>query len=308
MSVLVIPVLMIYTVLIGMPLPAMRALLAAAFILVARGWGASVHREDLFGLSLIVMMIFIPDLPRSVSMDLSVMAVLGVLAALRKEAGSTKKDVPDMSPLATVKTGLWVTLFTTPLLWGVFNIGDLVGIFSNPVIVPLAGEFLLLAGFAYLGLEIFFGWSSSVLELFLKACSQAVIGLATFFSGIRLGQISLPPVPPLILLVSNGWLLGLFLRKNHSRSLGTDVFPLLIIMAPIFFLSVSDHLLYNRGFSGVSGGRSDVMPALVHYSGPGPVAAGEQIVLFPGWLWRPQVEVRNLSRLVHVPSSVAPGR
>lgn len=308
MAVLVIPVLIVYTILIGVPLPAGRALLAASFILVTRGWGASLHREDLFGISVIVMMIFVPDLPRSMSMDLSIMAVLGVLASLRKDEKSPRRDLSLVIPSETLKTGLWVTLFTTPLLWGVFNIGDLVGIFSNPLIVPLAGEFLLPVGFAYLGLVFFFGWAPSVLAELLKACSRAVIGLATFFSGIRLGQISLPPVPPVFLLFFNGWLLGLLLRKKHSRSLGSDIFPLVIVIAPILVLSVANHLLDRKTGKGGSGMTGEVMPALVRQSSQDPIVPGRESFFFSKWLWSPQMEYRNLSKLVQVPSDDVGGR
>jgi competence protein ComEC len=308
LAAMVIPVLIIYTILIGMPLPAGRALLAASFILLTRGWGASLHREDLFGISVIAMMIFTPDLPRSMSMDLSIMAVLGILVSLRKDEGSPRRDLSGVVPPETLKAGLWVTLFTTPLLWGVFNVGDLVGILSNPVIVPLAGELILPAGFAYLGMVFFFGWASSALSVFLKACSRAVIGLATFFSGIRLGQISLPPLPPVFLLAFNGWLLGLFLRKKHSGSPGSDVFPLLIVIFPILVLSVSEHLLYGDAVKRTSGKTIEVMPALVHQSALDPVALGRGTVSFDGWFWIPQMEARNLARLVQLQSGDTGGR
>lgn len=308
LAVLVIPVLIVYTILIGIPLPAGRALLAASFLLVARGWGASVHREDLFGISVIVMMIFVPDLPRSISMDLSIMAVLGVMAALRMNEGKTRHDVSGMIPLESMKTGLWVTFFTTPLLWEVFDVGDLVGIFSNPVIVPLAGEILLPAGFACLGLAFFFGGAPSILMSFLDVCSRAVIGLATFFSGIRLGQISLPPLPPIFLLAFNGWMLGIFLRKKHSRGPGYDVLPLLVVISPILFLSVSEHLLDKQSPKMAYVEAGEVLPALVRQPDSDGAVRGNGGLAFSGWLWNPQVEVRNLSRLVQLPSLDAGGK
>lgn len=308
LAILVIPVLIAYTTLIGMPLPAGRALLAASFVLASRGWGASLHREDLFGISVIVMMILIPDLPRSISMDLSLMAVLGVLAALRKEASERRRDVSAFITAETLETGLWVTLFTTPLLWGVFNIGDLVGILSNPVIVPLAGEVLLPAGFAYLGLVFFFGWTSSLLEAFLNVCSRAVISLATFFSGIRLGQISLPSVPTVFLLAFNGWLLGLFLRKKHSRGLFADIVPLLLMIAPILFLSAADHVLRNKSGQRFLTNPPGVMPALVRRSEIVPVVATKETFGLGGLLWSPEREYRNLVRLAQTPAGYAGGR
>jgi len=301
LAILVIPILIAYATLIGMPPPAGRALLSAIFVLVSRGWGVSIHREDLFGISLIAMMILIPDLPRSISMDLSLMAVLGVLAALRKEEHSSRSVPAALFSVETVKTGLWVTLFTTPLLWGIFHIGDFVGIVSNPVIVPLAGEVLLPAGFAYLGLAFFVGWAPLVLEHFLGVCSRAVIALATFFSGIRLGQISLPAVPAVFLLIFNGWLLGLFLRQKYSRGLAREIFPLLMVITPILFLSVTNH------FTGKGAGQSSsmdwggVMPAIVRQTDSIPVFSGKEPLAFAGWSWSPQREVLNLSQLVQTP-------
>jgi competence protein ComEC len=301
LAILVIPILIAYADLIGMPPAAGRALLAAIFVLVSRGWGVSIHREDLFGISLIAMMILIPDLPRSISMDLSLMAVLGVLAALRKEENSSGSVSSDLISVETLKTGLWVTLFTTPLLWGAFHIGDFVGIFSNPVIVPLAGEVLLPVGFAYLGLAFFFGWAPMYLENFLSGCSRAVIALATFFSGIRLGQISLPSVPPVFLLIFNGWLVGLFLRKKYSRGLAREVFPLLIVITPILFLSVTNHFIGKGAGQSPLKDWSAVMPAIVRQSESVPVFEGKEALAFAGWLWSPQRELLNVSRLVQSP-------
>ena len=300
-AILVIPILIAYASLIGMPPPAGRALLAAIFVLVSRGWGVSIHREDLFGISLMAMMILIPDLPRSTSMDLSLMAVLGVLAALRKEDHSGTSVPSALFSAETVKSGLWVTLFTTPLLWGVFHIGDFVGIVSNPVIVPLAGEVLLPAGFAYLGLALFLGWVPLYLENVLSVCSRAVIALATFFSGIRLGQISLPAVPPVLLLIFNGWLVGLFLRQKYSRGLAREIFPLLIVITPILFLSVTNHFTGKGAGQSTSVDWSGVMPAVVRQSENGPVFSGKEPLAFAGWSWSPQREVLNLSRLVQTP-------
>ena len=301
LAILVIPILIAYATLIGMPPPAGRALLSAIFVLVSRGWGVSIHREDLFGISLIAMMILIPDLPRSISMDLSLMAVLGVLAALRKEEHSSRSVPAALFSVETVKTGLWVTLFTTPLLWGVFHIGDFVGIVSNPVIVPLAGEVLLPAGFAYLGLAFFVGWAPLILEHFLGVCSRAVIALATFFSGIRLGQISLPAVPAVFLLIFNGWLVGLFLRQKYSRGLAREIFPLLMVITPILFLSVTNHFNGKGAEQSPSMDWGGVMPAIVRQSESIPVFSGKEPLVFAGWSWSPQREVLNLSRLVQTP-------
>ena len=103
-------------------------------------------------------------------------------------------------------------------------------------------------------------------------------------------------------------MLGIFLRKKHSRGLGYDVLPLLVVISPILFLSVSEHLLDKQSPKMAYVEAGEVLPALVRQPDSDGAVRGNGGLAFSGWLWNPQVEVRNLSRLVQLPSLDAGGK
>ncbi len=301
-AVLVLPVLFLYTILIGAPSPAVRALLAACLILLLSGWGRPVHREDLFGVSVMGMIFWNPEWTVSLSMELSLMALLGVMAALRTRSRMKMGHSMGGWVSETIGSGLWVTLFTIPLLWAVFGVLDLVGILSNPVIVPLAGEILLPSGFACLAVLWFFGQSPSVLTGWVDFLGQSVIGLATFFSRTHLGQISLPALPPLFFILLISWLLALFLRRQGSLTM--HAIPVVFLLFPMVILPVSRAV--GRDIKAMPpGGHRHIAPSIGTLSGvvPDPpfesIAAGRLV-------WSPEKEFENLRaavQLADVPGS-----
>lgn len=198
-GVCVIPVLGCYLLLIGSPLPALRAVGGFVLVLVARILGFRWSWEDSLGISVVVLCLLNPDSPLSLSLDLSLSALFGVAIFLKAGRRSFEGE-PSLEAGFEVRDavilGSVITVTTLPLLWLEYRQLDWVGIVSNGVIVPVAGDLLLPAGFLY-GLFLLFvpsGWGPATFAM--EKLGESVVGLVSFFSRIPYGQIPLPPVSP----------------------------------------------------------------------------------------------------------------
>ncbi|MHB8423429.1 MAG: ComEC/Rec2 family competence protein [Leptospirales bacterium] len=210
-GVCVIPVMGCYLILIGSPLPALRAVGGFALVLVARLMGFRWSWEDSLGISVVALCLLNPDSPLSLSLDLSLSALFGVAIFLRMGRGRREGD--HSSPAGfefreAMVLGSVITVTTLPLLWFSYQQLDWVGILSNGVIVPVAGDLFLPAGFLYglfLGLVPAGWWPLTGL---LEKLGESVVGLVSLFSRFPDGQIPLPPLSPVGFIVLCGSIMG----------------------------------------------------------------------------------------------------
>ncbi len=200
LGVCVVPVMGCYLLLIGSPLPALRAMEGFVLVLVARAMGFRWSWEDLLGLSVIGLSILNPQCPLSLSLDLSLSALFGVAIFLRmgKRYGgeSSLPGADGVGVREAVLLGGLITMTTLPLLWLAYRQLDWIGIVSNGIIVPVAGDLLLPAGFLYALVLIVCpaGWAPATFAL--EKLGESVVGLVSFFSRIPYGQIALPGLSP----------------------------------------------------------------------------------------------------------------
>ncbi|MHB1286548.1 MAG: ComEC/Rec2 family competence protein [Leptospirales bacterium] len=208
----VVPVMGCYLLLIGTPLPALRAMGAFVLGVAARAMGVRGSWEDILGLSMIGMGILNPESPLSLSLDLSLSALWGVALFLRwgnrRQDGPLGVDPNGSEGLDAVVLGVFVTLTTLPLLWLAYRQLDWVGIVSNGIIVPVAGDLFLPAGFFYSLFLILFPTGWAPLTAGLEALGESVIGLVSFFSRIPHGQILLPVLSPGLFVIVFTLILG----------------------------------------------------------------------------------------------------
>ncbi len=222
----VVPVMGCYLLLIGTPLPALRAMGGFALGIAARAMGVRGSWEDLLGLSMIGLGVLNPDAPLSLSLDLSLSALWGVALFLRwgnrNQEDSLGVALSGVAGLDGVVLGIFVTLTTLPLLWLAYRQLDWVGIVSNGIIVPVAGDLFLPAGFLYSLFLILFpsGWAP--LTSGLESMGESVIGLVSFFSRIPHGQIHLPVLSPGLFVIAFTLILG-GLQVMARRPLGEGI-------------------------------------------------------------------------------------
>ncbi len=217
-----VPVLVLYLTLIGSPLPAVRAVMAFVLLMAFRSTGRMTSWPDVFGLSLLGILALYPESPLSLSMDLSLLALWGLLLGCRWESsGKGEREEKDFEGSGRgfrehLVTGVAVMLTTLPLLW--FSVGkaDWVGIFSNVFVVPVAGDLFLPLGFLATILLSFFpeGWPPY--NFLVEKTGEAAVGLVDFFSRIPYGQVKLPPVSPLTLLLMTSLILLAVRWKNRE--------------------------------------------------------------------------------------------
>ncbi len=226
LGILVLLVMGLYLGLIGAPLPAQRAFLGLALFFVARTVRPAWSWNDVFGLSVLVLMCADPLAPLSLSFDLSLSALMGLVFYLdrtsraKAESGGEEYQGNRERFREAFRAGVFITATTSPLLWLCFRQFDWVGIVSNGIVVPLAGDILLPAGFVYAGILGFFPHGWILPTEILEALGRSVLGLVTFFSRLPHGQIPMPALSPAAFITLWG-AIGSLLGRNASVKQGT---------------------------------------------------------------------------------------
>ena len=288
---LLVPVLVLYLTLIGSPLPAVRAVMAFVLLMAFRSTGRMTSWPDVFGLSLLGILALYPEAPLSLSMDLSLLALWGLLLGSRWESsGKGEKEGEDGEGRERgfrghLVTGAAVMLTTLPLMW--FSVGkaDWVGIFSNIFVVPVAGDLFLPLGFlATMLLSVYpDGWPP--FNFLVEKTGEAAVGLVDFFSRIPYGQVGLPPVSPLTLLLMTSLIL-LAVRWKNRESLRGGKGTIAGLSAVIALSVVLSHVVFPGGIKGPE--RALSQPA---------EKGGKQ------WRWDPLREGHNLEWFLSLQSS-----
>jgi competence protein ComEC len=248
LGILSLAVMGFYLILIGAPLPAQRAFLGLAVLTAARGIAPSWTWKDALGFSVLVLLVVDPEAPLSLSFDLSLSALLGLAVFLDRadngegnaRAGPLRKGIGARA-LEVLLGGAYITLATAPLLWLCFRLFDWVGIVSNGIVVPLAGDVLLPAGFVYAGVLWAFPQGWSLPNAILETIGQSVLGLVTAFSRFPHGQIPMPHLPPAAFLALSGAVHLWLTRGGRSRPGAA-----LAALAAVLVLSAAVHGLGER--------------------------------------------------------------
>ncbi|MCL4486448.1 MAG: ComEC/Rec2 family competence protein [Nitrospirae bacterium] len=222
-----LPLLGLYTVMIGLPPAAVRAFLAFGLLAVLKIVFVDLSFPEILGLSTIIMLAFMPSLARSLSFILSLLALWALILRQSPLAEKNKNGKGFDSPLQSFRSGILITLFTTPLLALVFRTASPAGIVANPVLVPIAGDLLLPLGFFDLFLRMLLPHTPWVLVLLTGALSHAVLGLAAGFASLPGSALTLPRANPLLVLL---FYLAIFLLMISSRPSIRRSAPLLLFL------------------------------------------------------------------------------
>lgn len=240
-GILVLAVMALYLGLIGAPLPAQRAFLGLSLLFFARTFRPAWSWNDVFGLSVLVLLCADPRAPLSLSFDLSLSALLGLVFYLDRSApvedgpGGEQTEGNRNRFREAFRAGAFITATTSPLLWLCFRQFDWVGIVSNGIVVPLAGDVLLPAGFVYAGILGLFPHGWALPTEILETLAHSVLGLVTFFSRFPHGQVPMPALPPAAFITLCG-AVGSFLARKGNLKRGTVLLSataILVLIATI---------------------------------------------------------------------------
>ena len=208
---IILPLLLSYTLMIGAPEAADRAFVGFALVAIFRLAFVDLDFSAILGLSTILMLIFSPRLATSLSFLLSLLALWGIVLAGRKTSASsnTPNQARGLSPL---RTGAVVTLLTAPLVAAVFRTINPEALIDNLLVVPLAGDILLPLGAGELLLHLLKPDPLALVSLSITSLSHAVLGLVHALARFPGASFSLPPPNPLLIalfyLVASGLLLS----------------------------------------------------------------------------------------------------
>jgi competence protein ComEC len=200
-----LPILALYTCIIGLPPAAVRAFFAFLFVSLLKLFFIELDFSEILGLSILIMLFSFPALIHSLSFDLSVLALWGIVLSRKFQTEKDGNHHSGRTRLAekmadSLPAGLAITLLTAPLLALVFRTANPAGILSNPVVVPLAGDLLLPLGFLDL---LVFSTTGSTLPLFqpvITLLSHIVFGLVHGFASLPGSQVDTFLPHPLVLL------------------------------------------------------------------------------------------------------------
>lgn len=258
--VLLLPVLGIYTLMIGLPPAAARAYLAFSLLAILRLLFVDLEFSEILGLSTLLMLAFAPSLARSLSFLLSLLALWGLVMHQRHVPEPGRKK-PGSHPLReSFQAGLIITLLTAPLLALVFRTMNPAGIIANPVIVPVAGDLLLPLGFLDLLLLLILPHTPTIVLLLTGSLAHIVLGLAGGFARLPGSEVKIPGGNPVLVLLF--YLAVILLLVTPTATIRRVFLPLFFLFLAAILLpgskrtgqyfpaavpDVSGHLAYQPG-------------------------------------------------------------
>lgn len=242
-----LPVLALYTLIIGLPPAAVRAFLGFLLIAILKLFFVELDFSETVGLSTLLMILILPELIHSLSFDLSILALWGIVL-FKKSRGKapagihSSKDRGFDKLESSLSAGLAITLLTAPLLASLFRTVNPAGILSNPVIVPVAGDILLPLGFLDLLSTFVILHPLPLLPQILSVISHIILGLVHGFARMPGSLITTPSPHPIMLLL---FYLGVVLGLMTPRSL--PLMKTLLALGVLFSLSLipEDHSPLN---------------------------------------------------------------
>lgn len=247
------PALLFYVAITGFAAPVIRA----SIMLLCLTWGQGLHRErdtlnQLCLAGLVILGIWPAQLFQA-GFQLSMAAVLGIILfygplLYAYEKRRNKKRVHHKSQPGPMVQGLVLTFCATvgtlPILLYHFNSFTLMSFFSNLLVVPLIGVFLL-AGIGFLGIVSIVPFLSPILSVPVTFLGESIIvvldgindlGAAANILGINRGGLSLAETGLFLLLVFliSGYF---YLRQPYVRNtvMSLALALLLVMLAtPLF--------------------------------------------------------------------------
>ena len=209
---LVLPLLLCYTLMIGAPEAADRAFLGFALAVILRIAFVDLDFPAILGLSTLLILFLTPQLATSLSFLLSLLALWAIVLAGRK-ARSKENALPARAKgPAALKTGAAVTLLTAPLVAAVFRTINPEGLIDNLLVVPLAGDLLLPLGAGELLLHLLWPNPLALVSIPITSLSHAVLGLVQALASLPGASLSLSAPNPLLIavfyLIAAGFLLS----------------------------------------------------------------------------------------------------
>ncbi len=229
----VLPLLGLYTLMIGLPPAAARAFLAFFLVSLFKIFFVDLTFQEILGLSTLIMLIVVPSLARSLSFLLSLLALWALVLGQAVPSKNAKKGKGGDSFRQTLRSGVLITLFTTPLLALVFRSASPAGIIANPILVPLAGDMLLPLGFFDLLLRMVLPHTPLILTLLTGALSHSVLGLVAGFADLPGSALKVPGASPLLVLLFYMAVFLLMLKASPSIRLSAPPLLVLLIIALI---------------------------------------------------------------------------
>lgn len=234
----------LYILVAGAPPSAIRAGVAATFVLAAPLLGRQVSAVHFMTTMLAFVLAYNPQLVYSTGFQLSVAAVFGILLLtkpLKSLVNRTllkpfRKPPDQLSNLISVS--LAAQIATSPIVAATFDQVSVVGVLTNLVAVPLSGPILVLGLLGSLA-----GNVTPLLAYPLNACNgflvTILIRVAQASSSLPFASVTTPGVPPLLVaLFYAGCVPPIVAERVFSKEHGPMWAALLLLWAVLWLVLV----------------------------------------------------------------------
>ncbi|HJQ28639.1 MAG TPA: ComEC/Rec2 family competence protein [Rubrobacter sp.] len=193
----------LYILVAGAPPSAIRAGVAATFVLAAQVFGRQVSALHFMTTMLAVVLAYNPQLVYSTGFQLSVVAVFGILLLTKSLKSLVERTLlgpfrrPPEQLANLISVSLAAQIATSPIVAATFDQVAVVGVLTNLIAVPLSGPILVLGLLGSLA-----GNVTPLLAYPLNACNgflvTILIRVAQASSSLPFASITTPGVTPVL--------------------------------------------------------------------------------------------------------------
>jgi competence protein ComEC len=222
-----------YVLLIGAPLPSVRALLMLAVLLVGKGLGRNYDLLASVSFAGMLMLVIKPLAVHDPGFMISFGAMYSI-ALLYLPFNSMLRCIPS-AIRSTVALSLSVWLGLAPVLAYYFNYVSVISIIINIIAVPLS-MVITIAGFA----GVFVGIVSKALALYIFSVDYYLISLLTYIiktaSGLPIAGFHVPSLPIYIYVLYYG---GICIGIGFTKSAFFRIYTSRIVLAYLIMTTIA---------------------------------------------------------------------
>lgn len=233
--------IILYGILVGMPVSAVRAITMFGIFLGAKFIGRTYDMLSAWSFAVCLVLLERPHLIRDVSFQLSFMAVLGVAFFYVSFA---KKIVKTPAWASSVMVSLWVFLTTLPILLNAYYEVAFYSILLNLVIIPLMSAlmiftFLMLFTWWMVPVARFFAYIPTYILFLYKASCEKLAGMK--LSGLSLASRNLGAPGMWKVALYYGLLILVVSWGGQKRAIRRIVRSIMIMAMAVLLMLVRPH-------------------------------------------------------------------
>lgn len=243
---LIAPVLIVYAFIVGMTPSVTRAVIMAIVVLFGLFLQRKSRLINSLGFAALIILVFSPSQFFSPGFQLSFAAVLSIAFFYERMSASISKSHPALVEKPGLNSVVSVSLLTisaslgtVPLVAYYFNIVSLIGIFTNLLVVPLAGIFISLS-FTFLLFSFFFPWAASIYAAAAQIVGFSILGINSLAASFSLSSLRIGDAGMLFGTLYLVWLMAVFLFGKRSIT-KKSIFAVLLGANMIIWTGIFTH-------------------------------------------------------------------